>query len=231
MNDFKAFYSPVSRSERKARRVAAFAPTSSGVRVFGASYSRFVGTMKIFLPLGAAAIAVLVLVWPGYESNESEIALTFAKSGAEEEIPGMANARYVGINKNNQPFLVTASQAIQNKKNPDIIEMVTLQADMTLDNGRWMSVMASNGNYDRGRQVLKLEGPVNIFSDIGYEFHSDTVQVDLNSNTAKSVLPVQGHGPFGLLRADSFIVMDQGKRLVFYNNVRMTIQPEGGSSK
>lgn len=219
----------LARSERHARTAAALAPTLSGPRKFGAHYSRFVGTMKVVLPLAAAAIATLVLAWPGQEEDDPrEIALTFAQSRSTEEgVPGMANARYVGTDANNRPFLVTANQALQDAGDPDVIEMVALQADMALDNGVWMSVMASSGLYDRGRQTLQLAGPVNIFSDIGYEFHAETARVDLNTNTAESDQPVQGHGPFGTLSADSFRVVDQGKRLIFRDNVRMTIQPQG----
>ncbi len=214
------------RSERHARTAAALTPSTTGTRRLGAFYSRFVGTMKIVLPLSAAAIAGLILAWPAAHDDPQEIALTFAETNSTEaETPGMANARYVGTDANNRPFLVTANQATQEPGSPDLIEMVALQADMTLDNGVWMSVMASSGRYNRARQTLQLAGPVNIFSDIGYEFHAETAHIDLQNSIAESDAPVQGHGPFGTLHADSFRVVDQGKRLLFRDNVRMTIRP------
>ena len=95
---------------------------------------------------------------------------------------------------------------------------------MTLDNGVWMSVMASSGRYDRAQKTLQLAGPVNIFSDAGYEFHAQSARIDLQNNIAESDEPVQGHGPFGTLSADSFRVIDQGQRLLFRKNVRMIIR-------
>lgn len=213
-------------SERHARTAAALTPSVVGTQRFGAFYSRFVGTMKVILPLAAAAITGLILAWPAAHNDTQEIALTFAETNSTEaETPGMANARYVGTDANNRPFLVTANQAIQEPDSPDLIEMLALQADMTLDNGVWMSVVASSGHYDRAQQTLRLAGPVNIFSDIGYEFHAETARIDLRNSIAESDAPVQGHGPFGILRADSFRVIDQGKRLLFHDNVRMTIRP------
>ena len=76
-------------------------------------------------------------------------------------------------------------------------------------------------------RTLQLDGPINIFSDVGYEFHAETARVDLERSTAESDKPVHGHGPFGTLSADSFRLVDQGKRLLFKNNVRMTIRPQG----
>ena len=213
------------RSERHARTAAALAPSIAGTRSFGARYSRFVGTMKVLLPLTAAAIAGLILAWPGAYEDPQEIALTFAETNSTDaETPGMANARYVGTDANNRPFLVTADEALQDPGKPDLINMVALQADMTLDNGVWMSVMASSGRYDRAQKTLQLAGPVNIFSDAGYEFHAQSARIDLQNNIAESDEPVQGHGPFGTLSADSFRVIDQGQRLLFRKNVRMIIR-------
>ena len=217
------------RSERHARTAAALTPSIVGTRKFGAHYSRFVGAMKVLLPLTAAVIAGLILAWPGANDDPQEIALTFAETNSTDaEVPGMANARYVGTDANNRPFLVTADEALQDPSKPDLIDMVALQADMTLDNGVWMSVMASGGRYDRARQTLHLAGPVNIFSDVGYEFHTNSARIDLQNNIAESDEPVKGHGPFGTLSADSFRVIDQGQRLLFRQNVRMVIQPHGG---
>jgi lipopolysaccharide export system protein LptC len=213
-------------SERHARTAEAFAPSIVGTQRLGAFYSRFVGTMKVILPLAAAAITGLILAWPAAHDDTQQIALTFAQTNSTEaETPGMQNARYVGTDANNRPFLVTANQASQEPGSPDLIEMLALQADMTLDNGVWMSVVASSGRYDRARQILQLAGPVNIFSDIGYEFHAVTARVDLKHNIAESDSPVQGHGPFGILRADGFRLVDQGKRLLFYDNVHMMVRP------
>lgn len=216
------------RSERHARTAAALVPSITGTRRFGARYSRFVGTMKVLLPLTAAAIAGLILAWPGVHDEPQEIALTFAETNSTDaETPGMANARYVGTDANNRPFLVTADEALQDPGKPDLVDLVALQADMTLDNGVWMSVMASSGQYDRAQQTLQLAGPVNIFSDAGYEFHTESARIDLQNNIAESDQPVRGHGPFGTLSADSFRVIDQGQRLLFRKNVRMIIRPFG----
>ncbi len=217
-----------TRSERHARTAAAFAPVAAGTRRFGARHTRFVGAMKVFLPLVAAVIAGLLLAWPGVHEGPREIVLPFAETGATDaETPGMANARYIGTDADDRPFLVTANRAVQDPARPDLIDLVALQADMTLDNGAWMSVMASHGRYDRARQILRLVGTVSIFSDAGYEFHAETALIDLRNKLAESHAPVEGHGPFGTLRADRFRVVDRGRRLLFDDNVRMTIRPHG----
>jgi lipopolysaccharide export system protein LptC len=191
-------------------------------------YSRFVRTLKVLLPVAAAAIAVLVIAWPGYDQVPSRMAFTFATTTEEATgQTGMANARFLGTDNERRPFMVTAARAVPDDTDPDRITMTSLQADMTLDDGAWMSLMAETGRYDRVRQVLDLGGPISIFSDAGYEFHARSAIVDLRAGTAESDEPVEGHGPFGALTADRFRILEQGNRLVFEQRVRMTLRPTG----
>lgn len=228
MNASASTHGP-TRSEPHVRMAVTPTPVTTGTKHLRARRSRIIDTLKVLLPLVAVAIASLTLAWPGVYDEPRKIVLNFVEtSSTDAETPGMANARYVGMDANNRSFFVTADKATQDPARPDLIDMVEIHADMTLDNGAWMSVAASRGRYDRTRQTLRLAGPVDIFSDFGYEFHAEIVHIDLGNRVAVSDAPVQGHGPFGTLRADRFRIMDGGRRLLFDDNVRMTIRPYGG---
>ncbi len=217
-----------TRSEPHARTNAASIPAIAGTARFGARRNRIVSALKVLLPLVAAAIAGFTFAWPGAYDDSPKIALTFAETSSTDAVtPSMANARYVGMDADNRSFFVTADKATQDPTRPELIDMVEIRADMTLDNGVWMSVAASRGRYDHARETLQLAGPIDIFSNLGYEFHAETARVDLRNKIAASDAPVQGHGPFGTLRADRFRVMDRGRRLLFDDNVRMIVRPHG----
>ena len=98
-----------------------------------------------------------------------------------------------------------------------------------MEDGAWLTVIASGGVYHQGRQTLRLDGPVNIFSDLGYEFHAETAMIDLAAGGAKSDRPVYGQGPFGSVRADRMDVQQHGQRLLFDGNVTMIIRLEQGT--
>lgn len=218
-----------TRSEPHTRTAATPTPAATGTKHPEARrHSRIMGTLRVLLPLAAVAIASFTLAWPGVYDEPRKVALHFAEtSSTDAETPGMANIRYAGTDAENRSFFVTADRATQDPARPDLIDMVEIHADMTLDNGAWMSVAASHGRYDRARQTLRLAGPVDIFSDLGYELHAEVAHIDLGNRIAVSDAPVQGHGPFGTLRADRFRIMDGGRRLLFDDNVRMTIRPYG----
>ncbi len=192
----------------------------------GGRYSRFVGFMKFSLPIVALILVVLVIAWPGIERQSDGFHLTFASIGSDESgAPGMVNARFVGTDGNGRPFLVTATTATQDPMQPDDITLNALQADMTLSNGTWLTLTADRGLYQRNAESLTLSGPVDLYSDLGYEFHAGDTRLDLAAGVAESAQPVSGQGPFGLLNAQSFRFSDNGQRLYFSGKVKLVVEP------
>jgi len=189
-------------------------------------YSRFVQIMKLVLPLTAAALIVLVLIWPDSDPRRDRLGLTFANIdvGTDGEV-GMAKVRYVGVDKMNRPFVVTAGRVTPDSEDTQRLALEELQADMTLDSNRWVTLIASEGLYDRSRETLKLNGAVNIYSDDGLELHTDSAFVDFISGRASGNNPVQGQGPIGLLNAKAFQLFDNGQRIIFTGGVSLTVRP------
>ncbi len=195
-----------------------------------ARHARFVGIMKLVLPLAAAALVALVVTWPYVASrNEAGLRLTFAKQSqdADGQIT-MLNARYVGTDRKAQPFTITAERATQEPGSPDRVEFAGINADITLAEGTWLALQSERGRYDRERQVLELLGGVALFSDDGYELRTENVTISLDERTASSDKALHAQGPLGLIEASGFRADDGGKRLRFLGPVRMTLFPAAG---
>lgn len=188
-------------------------------------HSRFVGMMKLVLPAVAAALIAVVLVWPGVFERQT-LPLSFAelRRGPADAL-AMVNPRYLGTDTAGRPFMITAETAVQDADDLRRIALKSLQADMTLDDGTWLSLLAEGGVYHQGRQTLRLAGPVSVYSDAGYEFHAGDVAVDLGKGTARTDSAVNGHGPFGELRADRMRIAERGRHLIFHDNVVVTLHP------
>lgn len=191
-------------------------------------YSRFVGTMKILLPLTAAALIGLVVAWPDDSKDASGFRLSFANTiPGDPGAPGMSKARYIGTDANNQPFVITAETVTPNIENSNRFLLATLQADITFDNGSWMSLIAPKGIYDRSKQLLELPGKVDIFSDQGFELHTTGARVDLARSMAEGDQPVQATGPLGVLEANGFRLLQREQRLFFTGGVKLMARQGG----
>lgn len=189
-------------------------------------YSRFVGVMKLVLPLTAALLVGLVVMWPDSDLRRGGLGLPFANTsvGADGEA-GMERVRYVGTDRLNRPFVVTAGRVTPRSTQAQRFALEELQADMTLDDGRWVTLMAARGLYDRDRETLRLEGSVDIYSDDGLELHTDSAFVDFVAGRARGSDPVRGQGPLGLLNARAFELLDNGRRILFTGGVSLTVRP------
>lgn len=191
-------------------------------------YSRFVGAMKILLPLMAAALIGLVVAWPDESKDAAGFLLSFANTvPGDPGAPGMSEARYIGTDGNKQPFVITAEMVTPDIETPNRFLLTTLQADITFDNGTWMSLMAPTGIYDRDKELLRLPGEVDIFSDQGFELHTTGVRVDLARSVAEGDEPVQATGPLGVLEANGFRILQRDERLFFSGGVKLTARQGG----
>lgn len=217
----------ISEAARKAvRNVVQPAPDGGG-------YTRFVGWMKLVLPLVAGLLVLLLVVWPQLEESTEgfrigQSGLTLLDTGGQQ----VANALFTGTDNRNQPFAVTAQSAIQSESNSDAVELNLPKADLAMKDGSWIALAAKSGLYDKSAQSLELSGDVNMFQDGGYEFSTESARVMLKDGTVTGTEPIRGQGPFGLLKASGFRILDRGRRIIFTGRTQLTIFPQakGGAA-
>lgn len=198
----------------------------------GKSYSRFVQMMKLLLPAVAALLVILILVWPYLKTEDLRFRLSFAAVTADKtEDPSMVNPRYLGIDKENQTFSITADLARTLTAGASEVELEMPKADITLDDGTWLVLTAKNGVYKQLKKTLDLEGAVNLFHDSGYEFQTSKANIDLEKGLAGGDKAVQGQGPFGEMHGEGFRLADKGKTIVFTGKSKLVIYPGADAAR
>lgn len=194
----------------------------------GGGYSRFVGLMKVVLPVTAGILALLVVIWPQLERPEEGFRLGVSGM-APGDVDGqrIVNARFNGLDSAGNPFTILADGAIQPDGGAEPVLLEFPKADMALDDNAWIALSADDGAYYKQSQTLDLDGNVNGFHDQGYEFRTARAQVDLAAGTASGDVPVAGHGPLGEIQGEGFRLTERGKRILFTGTSRLVIFPPG----
>jgi lipopolysaccharide export system protein LptC len=212
-----AIYTPRSRRDWSARARADLRQTER--------YTRFVGIAKRGL-LGLAAVllaAVLAYSLQPRQQTGQQWQLTFQNIRILDNDLAMVKPRLTGIDDGGDPYIVTAEEAIQDRLDAKHAKLKNVQGDVTLKDGTWVSGTAPSGVLDASRKLLILAGAVSIFSDNGYEAHTTTADINMDSGMVSGNRAVTGQGPLGTFRADRFKV-DRDKKVVYlYSNVRMAI--------
>jgi lipopolysaccharide export system protein LptC len=192
----------------------------------GFGRSRLVSTMKYLLPGLAFAMLVLVAVWPRFAPEEESFRIDLAAVGpAGGSKPQVLNPRLQGIDSEQRPFHVTADLGSRSKVEGggEVYDLTNPKADIVLKDGSWIALNADDGVFESQSSILYLTGNVNLFHDQGYEFQTSAAQVNLETSTASGDEPVDGQGPFGILNANGFRVLESGERIIFTGPARMTI--------
>lgn len=189
-------------------------------------YGRFVGLMRVLLPTIAAALIVIVAMWPQFNDQKRRFSITPAK--VDHRVVKnltMVNGVYTGVDEKRRPYTVTSEAvSLANLKSPKI-SLTGPKADILMENGAWVAVTADAGKFHKDTKKLVLIGNVSLFHDSGYEFRTQELSVDLAKGNAHGDTAVKGQGPFGSLEAQGFRAHNRGERVIFTGKAKLVLYP------
>lgn len=189
-------------------------------------YSSFVRAMKFLLPGVALLLIGLIVAWPYINVPDARFRIGFADLTVKEaDDSSMVNPRYLGTDKSDQPYSITAEIARRLAESGNVIELDSPKADIALDDGTWLALTAARGIYGRTAETLDLIGSVVLYHDSGYEFLTEKAKIDLRDSSAEGDVPIRGQGPFGNLQAEGFRLVNKGKTIYFTGKSKLVIYP------
>ena len=165
--------------------------------------------MKLFLPLIAGGLIALVVIWPQFQPGTEVFRLGLY--GLETQDSGESAASQWPLQRHRPPepelfaerqFHPSGGEEFKPRRPRES------KADIMLDNGSWLALTAKTGQFHKESQILELSGSVNLFHDAGYEFRTQNAHFSLAKGTAGGNSPIEGQGPFGLLHASGFRLLD-----------------------
>ena len=138
------------------------------------------------------------------------------------QIVTMQNPRFTGRDADGKPYVITADTAQRNGANASLIEL----ANPALDDGLNGTVFAPSGMFDQDAQILELFEEVVMTDAGGNRFVTSHARMFVQENRIVGLQPLEGDGPIGKIRADSYEIRDGGELVIFTGNVWTEIQPE-----
>jgi lipopolysaccharide export system protein LptC len=146
----------------------------------------------------------------------------FTPAGSNERI---VNPRFTGRDQGGAPFTLTADAATRRSggiaglaelENP-ALDYAFIQAD---DSSR---ILSRAGVFDEGEQTLQLRENVRLATRSGYTFTTEAALLRLREGRIEGDVPVSGAAPWGAVRAQSFQVREEGRRIILSGDVRTRI--------
>ena len=184
-------------------------------------HSRRIRILKIALP----SLAVLmVAIFAAYSWIVPEGAF-FGIDGAalRDGKLVMSKPRLDGVTGNDKPYRMTATRAVQDISNTDIVELEEIRADLPVNDKNRAIVEAASGIFDRANNTLDITSAMRIVSDNGMTALFQSADIDIDSGDLTTDKPVKVDLEGMSVTADSMSVTERGKVIVFDRRVRMRI--------
>ena len=188
-------------------------------------YSRRVALLKRVLPAIGLALLLLITIWPRLAPIWDRIRLGFPAIDLRDARElRMFNPRYLGTDRLNRPFVVTAAVAHQVPDRQDLMSLESPRADMKTHSGADVVVTAASGMYQSPAQLLDAFGDVTLVHENGTRFVTERARLDIAHNAAQGDDPIEGHGPSGDVIAQGFRIFDKGDTVLFTGRSDMLLK-------
>ena len=177
---------------------------------------------KRLLPVLALMLLASIALWPEFDRMRDQGRIAFRRTfNIEPDAIRMTQPRYRGVDARGRPYTMTADTALQS--GPNRVDLAAPKADVTLESGAWMLVQAREGVYIQHAGQLDLSGDATLYRDDGTVMRSQTATLDLKSGAASSNEQTHAEGPFGVLDAQGFTLVDKGAVIQFTGPARLVL--------
>nr|WP_255616574.1 LPS export ABC transporter periplasmic protein LptC [Microvirga puerhi] len=142
----------------------------------------------------------------------------------------MESPKLTGFRNDNRPYEVTASQATQDVRKPNFVELKDLRARIVTDEkGSAARLQADFGVLDTQKEQMNLRDAVRVHTDGGQQVDLRSAFVDFKAGRVLSEEPVTVTLSNGLIEATGLEVTENGKVMHFKGRVRTTFANDGAT--
>lgn len=190
----------------------------------GGFHDRLVHFLARALPAAVGALLAIMIIAPLSPRGEISFLLDRRKVTVVDDRMQVSSAMYRGQDDDGRNFSLTAGSAVQRTKARPLIELDQLTARIMLDEGPAL-LTANRGDYDFGKEIVDIAGPVNFQSSDGYRMTATNVDIDLGAKRLKSRGSVEGRIPAGTFSADRIAADLQDRTVTLDGNARLRMVP------
>lgn len=180
---------------------------------------------KWMLPFAAMTLLASIALWPEIQDATTKARLSMNHVSGELDGGKLIDARYNGIDEKGRPYTVTAATAWQ--IDSERVGLTLPKGDITLENGTWLMLTAKEGTYIQHLNQLDLVKDVTLYRDDGTTMHTASASLDLKAGAAAGSEATHVEGPFGVLDAQGFVVMDKGTAIDFPGPAHVVLNGAG----
>lgn len=196
-------------------------------------HTRLVKTLRKGLPV----VAVLVLA--AYFIN-AQMSLRVRVGDLTASIEGMqltngnlrmTNPKFEGADQKNGNYVIAADYADQDVKNPKIIRLHAIRAELSSEDGSWSRMRAVRGVFDSKSERLVMQEKITVATSSGINGELKHASLETKTQTLRSHRPVFFTLPNGTVSAGALTYRSADNTLTFRGKVRVHVVKTDGKKE
>ncbi|MCA0846496.1 LPS export ABC transporter periplasmic protein LptC [Salipiger thiooxidans] len=196
----------------------------------GDTYSKFIGWLKLLLPLAALTLLSTMFLLPRVSEPVNKLPFVEGEDPGDATRQQIVAPNFAGTTDKGDRITMTADRA-----EPLAADMARLQAhqlDAALDlvDGSRITLRADQAVVDDADKTADLEGGVHITSSTGYVIDTERMLTSLDQIDAETLTPVSGSGPAGRFTAGKLTIAadenGENVQLLFTEGVNLIYDPK-----
>ena len=217
---------------RAAPRAVILAPPLDRERAFMSARRRslrvrLLGKVLLVGTLGTVTAMVLTAICNPFGAKFG--ALSFSALSLDGTKVTIDRPRLAGFRSDGQPYALNAERAIQDVKQPTVVELVNISGDIGATGGETTRLTADAGTYDSLAGRMTLSSNVRI-SSTRFDVRLRSANIDFKTGVYQSDEPVEVHvGEGTTIFGDRATARNNGQEFVFEGHVRTKVAPQSGA--
>ena len=183
--------------------------------------------MRLMLPI-IGAVTILIIIGSLFLTSFEIPDVRFGSTRIEAGKLVMDNPSLSGMDDNERPYSLKADHAVQDTDTPHRIALEGIVAELPMDDTATARVNANSGLYDADMKTLWLGGGVAVDTDTGLKLRLQDADIDIDKGKMVTGKPVELDTGTARITANSLMVENGGKTIIFSERVRMLIRPGKG---
>lgn len=131
-----------------------------------------------------------------------------------------------GTNADGARYLMKAAEALQDIKNPNLITLQSINAEVPVNATTTATVVGESGIFDRETDRLEMTAPFKITLSNGMHAQFQSAHLDVPAGQMITTDPVTINADKTSIVASTLRMTDKGQVIIFEGNVRVTIEAE-----
>lgn len=198
---------------------------AEGERAFRSAerHSKQVAILRKVLPVLAVLVVASYFISSSMSITVGDVTASISGVQVTDGALRMTNPKLQGADKKNGAYIISSEYADQDLKNPNIIRLHAIKADLSNPTGAWSRMEAVRGVFDSKAGLLVMLDKITVSTSSGVTGELKRASLDTKTQTLRSHQMVHFELPNGTVIANALTFNSGEHTLTFRGKVHVNI--------